>query len=103
MFKQSREELRAQYIVGGKSAGRAGMHFSIRARSDGDYLARIDFWRVSKEGSLMVSCMHLDHIGRVTPRTPDGCEECLKLGDTWGPPASVHAMRTRGLLRFVQE
>ena len=25
----------------------------------------------------MISCTHLDHIRRVTPRTPEGCEECL--------------------------
>jgi hypothetical protein len=31
----------------------------------------------------MISCMHLDHIRRVTPRTPEGCEECLKMGDVW--------------------
>ncbi len=31
----------------------------------------------------MVSCSHLDHIRPVTPRTPQGCEECLKLGDPW--------------------
>jgi hypothetical protein len=31
----------------------------------------------------MASCVHLDHIRPVTPRTPGGCEECLKLGDPW--------------------
>lgn len=31
----------------------------------------------------MASCSHLDHIRPVTPRTPQGCEECLKLGDPW--------------------
>lgn len=29
------------------------------------------------------SCTHLDQIRDVTPRTPNGCEECLKLGDRW--------------------
>ena len=28
-------------------------------------------------------CKHLDHIHNVQPRTPEGCEECLKAGDTW--------------------
>jgi uncharacterized UBP type Zn finger protein len=28
-------------------------------------------------------CTHLDQIHDVTPNTPDGCEECLALGDTW--------------------
>ena len=32
---------------------------------------------------MSVSCTHLDQICDVTPRTPDGCEECLQLGDTW--------------------
>jgi uncharacterized UBP type Zn finger protein len=29
------------------------------------------------------SCTHLDQVRRVEPRTPDGCEECLAMGDTW--------------------
>jgi hypothetical protein len=29
------------------------------------------------------TCEHLDQIKDVTPRTPDGCEERLKTGDTW--------------------
>src|SRR6266851_9604626 len=27
-------------------------------------------------------CTHLDHIHRVTP-SANGCEDCLKTGDTW--------------------
>ncbi|MBV8246446.1 MAG: UBP-type zinc finger domain-containing protein [Candidatus Eremiobacteraeota bacterium] len=27
-------------------------------------------------------CKHLDHIHRVTP-SAKGCEECLRMGDTW--------------------
>lgn len=27
-------------------------------------------------------CTHLDEIREVTPRTPEGCEECLAMGDT---------------------
>lgn len=29
------------------------------------------------------SCAHLDQVREVTPRTPDGCEECLKSGSRW--------------------
>ena len=29
------------------------------------------------------TCTHLDQIKKVKPRTPNGCEECLKTGDTW--------------------
>lgn len=29
------------------------------------------------------SCSHLDHIRDVQPKTPDGCEECLKIGSDW--------------------
>ena len=32
---------------------------------------------------MSVPCAHLDQIRDVKPRTPDGCEECLQLGDTW--------------------
>ncbi len=32
---------------------------------------------------MSVPCTHLDQIRDVQPRTPDGCEECLELGDTW--------------------
>ena len=31
----------------------------------------------------MTRCTHLDQIRDVTPRTPEGCEECLAMGDTW--------------------
>jgi uncharacterized UBP type Zn finger protein len=28
-------------------------------------------------------CTHLDHVRPVKPRTPEGCEECLALGQRW--------------------
>ena len=28
-------------------------------------------------------CTHLDQIQDVEPRTPDGCEECLAMSDSW--------------------
>ena len=28
-------------------------------------------------------CAHLDQIQDVTPRTPNGCEECLQTGGSW--------------------
>ncbi|MGH7593900.1 MAG: UBP-type zinc finger domain-containing protein [Gemmatimonadales bacterium] len=28
-------------------------------------------------------CTHLDHVHDVTPRTPEGCEECLKTKGWW--------------------
>jgi uncharacterized UBP type Zn finger protein len=28
-------------------------------------------------------CTHLDQVHRVAPRTPNGCEECLKTGAGW--------------------
>ena len=31
----------------------------------------------------MNCCSHLFEIDKVTPRTPNGCEECLKIGDPW--------------------
>ena len=31
----------------------------------------------------MIECPHVNQIRNVKPRTPKGCEECLKLGDTW--------------------
>ena len=31
----------------------------------------------------MNCCSHLFEIGEVTPKTPNGCEECLKIGDRW--------------------
>jgi ubiquitin-hydrolase Zn-finger-containing protein len=34
------------------------------------------------DGQIMGACKHLDHIQKVTPHTK-GCEECLKMGDTW--------------------
>lgn len=29
------------------------------------------------------TCTHLGEIRDVVPRTPQGCEECLQVGDTW--------------------
>ena len=29
------------------------------------------------------TCSHLDQISDVQPKTPEGCEECLKLGMDW--------------------
>jgi hypothetical protein len=31
----------------------------------------------------MSTCSHLDQIRSVSPRTPEGCEECLKTGSYW--------------------
>ena len=31
----------------------------------------------------MTTCTHLSQIRKVTPRTPNGCEECLKTGMRW--------------------
>lgn len=28
-------------------------------------------------------CTHLDQIRSVAPRTPEGCEDCLKIGSRW--------------------
>lgn len=28
-------------------------------------------------------CSHFDQIKKVKPKTPEGCEECLKSGDSW--------------------
>ena len=32
---------------------------------------------------MATQCMHLDQVRDVTPRTPEGCEECLKMGARW--------------------
>lgn len=32
---------------------------------------------------MTTPCTHLDQMRNVTPRTPEGCEECLRAGDTW--------------------
>jgi uncharacterized UBP type Zn finger protein len=29
------------------------------------------------------TCSHVKEIKKVHPKTPDGCEECLKMGDDW--------------------
>ena len=31
----------------------------------------------------MRCCSHLFEVGNAAPRTPNGCEECLKVGDRW--------------------
>ena len=32
---------------------------------------------------MPTECTHLGQVRDVAPRTPNGCEECLALGDTW--------------------
>jgi uncharacterized UBP type Zn finger protein len=32
---------------------------------------------------MTTTCTHLGRIGRVEPRTPEGCEECLQTGGRW--------------------
>ena len=32
---------------------------------------------------MSAACTHLDQIHEVKPRTPQGCEECLKMGSDW--------------------
>jgi len=29
------------------------------------------------------TCEHMDQVRDVTPGTPEGCEECLQMGDSW--------------------
>ena len=31
----------------------------------------------------MNTCTHMAHLHPVQPKTPQGCEECLKMGDEW--------------------
>jgi uncharacterized UBP type Zn finger protein len=31
----------------------------------------------------MARCTHLNQVRAVAPGTPDGCEECLAIGDRW--------------------
>jgi uncharacterized UBP type Zn finger protein len=31
----------------------------------------------------MAECTHLDQISDVEPQTPNGCGECMKVGDRW--------------------
>lgn len=33
--------------------------------------------------TMPTPCTHLDQIRDVEPRTPEGCEECLRTGDPW--------------------
>jgi uncharacterized UBP type Zn finger protein len=41
-----------------------------------------DAERIMEERIMSVPCTHLDQIRDVTP-SANGCEECLKTGDTW--------------------
>ena len=53
-----------------------------------------------KEASeSMPQCTHTDQIHDVNAAIPSGCEECLKMGDTWVHLRLCLLLRTRGLLR----
>ena len=50
----------------------------------------VDAWGVSpstlspqQERFMPAQCTHMDQVRDVTPRTPEGCEECLASGDRW--------------------
>jgi uncharacterized UBP type Zn finger protein len=32
---------------------------------------------------MSAPCSHLDQIRDVSPKTPNGCAECLQIGDAW--------------------
>lgn len=34
-------------------------------------------------GAMNAACEHIEAAGNPAPRTPQGCEECLKSGDHW--------------------
>ncbi|WP_236825512.1 MULTISPECIES: cation:proton antiporter [unclassified Blastococcus] len=52
------------------------------ARRLPDRLFRENFTYVRGE-TMASSCTHLDTVRQVEPKTPEGCEECLEIGDTW--------------------
>jgi uncharacterized UBP type Zn finger protein len=39
--------------------------------------------RVPAELAMAATCAHLDQVHHVHPRTPEGCEECLKTNGQW--------------------
>ena len=43
----------------------------------------VDIFHHHEEVTVMRCCSHLFEVNNVTPKTPDGCEECLKIGDPW--------------------
>jgi hypothetical protein len=47
-------------------------------------------------------CTHTDEIREVTP-SADGCEDCLKMGDTWMHLRSMHDVWPRRLLRLFEK
>ncbi len=52
-----------------------------------DHTGTLSIWDTIRQkiwgrGLRKVQCSHIDLIQEVTPNT-DGCEECLKIGDTW--------------------
>ncbi len=38
---------------------------------------------VELDGVTPTTCVHLDDLGDLAPRTPEGCEECLATGGRW--------------------
>ena len=46
-----------------------------------------------------MTCQHLLGLDPVPARTPQGCEECLKIGHALGPSPPLPELRPRRLLR----
>src|SRR5207245_5978166 len=51
-------------------------------RVKGIIYMRVKDHLIDKENCIMATCTHLDQIRNVTP-SAQGCEDCLKTGDTW--------------------
>jgi hypothetical protein len=45
----------------------------------------------------------MDQVTKVTPRTPQGCEECLAMGGALGAPPVMSHLRLRGMLLFLSQ
>jgi uncharacterized UBP type Zn finger protein len=62
---------------------RAGAMIHLSQKTGPAIPAPFDLPYPGEEFRMAQTCKHMKEIRDVTPRTPNGCEECLKMGDTW--------------------
>lgn len=60
----------------------AAANSQMLARLLPDAIFRGNF-RYVREETTSTTCTHLDHVRTTTGKTPEGCEDCLAIGDTW--------------------
>jgi len=54
-------------------------------------------------GAGAAACSHIEALKQLKPPRRHECEECVKIGSSWGAPAHLSDLRGDAVLRLVAE